>query len=146
MIEPARYHSRVDRAQWCDVIENPLAITSLYLSPPELSNVRIMAVSMHEDGPTVLIKIELPFFPDKPPLRWRQSGFNAAIMELRLFGVSELRLDGWTINNVARISLYRKDAVVCCEVVGQSTVISARGLAADVAGVVGYCRALSDGQ
>ena len=144
MIEPARYHSRVDRAQWCDVIENPLAITSLYLSPPELSNVRIMAVSMNEDGPTVLIKIELPVFPDKPPLRWRRSGFNAAIMELRLFGISELRLEGWTVNNVAAILLYKNGAEVCFEAVGRSTVFSARGLTADVAGVAGYCRAVSD--
>ena len=57
-------------------------------------------------------------------------------MELRLFGISELRLEGWTVNNVAGISLYRNGAEVCFEAVGQSTVNSARGLTADVAGVV----------
>jgi hypothetical protein len=134
----------VDSENWLDVIENPLAITNVYSSHPDLSRVRVMRLELDEQGPTLLIRIELPTFPDTPPLRWRRHCYDAAIMELRLFGVSELRIDGWTTDNVGGISLYRNGDSVRFQSLGRGTSVSATGVGADVHRIEGYRRGAAD--
>ena len=131
----------MDQAKWWNAVENPLAVTNIYSEPPELAEVRIMHVEVDEQGPTALVKLELPAFPDKPPLRWHQHENNAAILELRLFGISKLHLEGWTTNNTATVTLLRGGGLVNLEIIGHDMHLSASGIAADIHRIEGYRRA-----
>jgi hypothetical protein len=112
---------------------------------PDLSDVRIISLTLQDDGPTVLIRLVLATFPDRPPVRWQRHAYNAAILELRLFGASGLRLEGWSTDNVATVSLVRNVASVHLEMVGPGVLFLAHGIAADVSRIEGYHRASAAG-
>lgn len=69
-------------AHWWEAVENRSAVTSMYSTPPALNYVRIMHVALDDDGPTLLVKINMPVLPDNPPVRWQRQQYNAAVLEL----------------------------------------------------------------
>jgi hypothetical protein len=130
---------RVQSMKWWHAVEDPGALESMYSVLPELADVSILSVAMQRDGPTVLIRLILPVFPDQPPVRWRH-GYNAAILELRLFGVSGLLMKGWTNDNIGTVTLVREAASIELKISGPGVLFSANAIAVDISHVKGYQR------
>src|ERR1041385_3257079 len=99
-----------------------------------------MYVELDENGAALLIKIELPTYPDKPPLRWQHLGHTTATLKIRLIGVSELQIRGWTTHNSADIVVNRVGNSVEFRASGNGLLISANSVSADVCRIEGYHR------
>jgi hypothetical protein len=125
---------------WWDATANPTAVTSIYSEVPQLRGIRVMSVFVQDDGPTMLIRCCLPTFPDRPPLKWQHRAYNAAVLELRLLGVSGVRLEGWSNDNVGTVALTRNESSVRLEISGSRILVAADALDAEITHVEGYHR------
>lgn len=83
---------------WYHQCENPQAVDTLYSSAPTLERWKLREVSVHEDGPRVDLRADLPHFPDFPPERWH-SEFTVAQVTVSLMGVTDFFFTGWAQNN-----------------------------------------------
>jgi hypothetical protein len=130
----------VQNANWWEATTNPSAVTSIYSQVPQLRDVRVMSVLLQDDGPTVLVRCSLPTVPDKPSLKWKRHAYDAAIVELRLLSVSEVRLESWSNESTGTLALTRNGSAVRCEISGPRIVFAADAIAVDITHVAGYHR------
>jgi len=55
------------------------------------------------------LRFDLYKFPVSPPKKWVSQGFNTVQISLRLLGVEDIRLSGWSSNCFIDINLTRID-------------------------------------
>ena len=77
---------------WYESLEKNLFIKNLYSEIPELNNVRIDAIRMVDEGRKITLNFIMPFYADKPPVKWAGLGYNAVFVELDFFDAQELCL------------------------------------------------------
>jgi hypothetical protein len=99
-----------------------------------------MSIHLDDDGPTVLVRCSLPTFPDKPTLRWKHRDYNAVLVELRLLGASDVRLERWSNESTATVSLKSNGSAVRVTISGPAIQFAAKALSVDINHVEGYCR------
>ena len=81
---------------WISACDNPRALERLYGSTEGLESVDLHEVVLHRDGPRLVLRFDLPRFPDRPvPPRWSPAA-NVLQAEVSFWGVADLRLAGWT--------------------------------------------------
>lgn len=85
---------------WYDVVEKNEFLQKLYISIPDLINVRILNIQLCEGGSRAKVSLLLPVLVDNPPLKWKQLGYDTAIINLDLFAVSSTSLE-YKSNNFA---------------------------------------------
>jgi hypothetical protein len=91
---------------WLDLVDRAEAIRAVFMeAEPSLDAVRLHEVVFHQDGPTVTLRFDLAEFPAIPPPKWLKAKHNTVQMKLALDVVSEVKLEGWTRNNVGKIEL-----------------------------------------
>jgi len=125
---------------WIEHLQNPQALSRLYKVVPELDRVELTRLELDRDGPTLLLTIVLPRFPDRPPGRWMRSGFNTATLRLRLFAVSSYLQSGWQTENTVRVEMSRTGESISLTAVGERMKLEIICGFIDVAGVAGYFR------
>jgi hypothetical protein len=108
---------------WTDCIGNKKPIENLYSVPPSLNGVRVLEVSLHQDGPFVSIRINLNEFPDAPPKEWVANGFNRVQITLMFIEVEDLKIRGWSSNNIVDVVIERRSDRVSVIMRGQGTEI-----------------------
>ncbi|MEU3526900.1 Imm50 family immunity protein [Streptomyces sp. NPDC038707] len=97
---------------WTSALNNPHGIDAVYQgSPPELNGVHVHEISLHEDGPTLRLRIDLPLYPVHPPRKWAAQGFNTVQIEISFSGIQDITLKGFGTNIVADISLSKKHGI-----------------------------------
>ncbi|MFF4716764.1 Imm50 family immunity protein [Streptomyces eurythermus] len=97
---------------WTSALNNPHGIDAIYHgSPPELNGVHVHEVALHQDGPTLKLRFDLPIYPSQPPGKWAAQGFNTVQVEISLSGVRDITLDGFGTNIVADVSLTKKNDI-----------------------------------
>jgi hypothetical protein len=94
---------------WIQYVDNPKPITSIYQQLPVLQQVRILEAQLLQDGPEVLLRIDLNEFPASPPLKWIAGKFNRVQMKLSLIDVSDVQIAGWCTDNVGNIEISQYD-------------------------------------
>ncbi|RAP20672.1 hypothetical protein C2W64_03890 [Brevibacillus laterosporus] len=77
---------------WYESLEKNIFIKNLYTTIPELSNVRIDAIKLIDEGRKVTLNFIMPIFADKPPAKWVGLGYNAVFVEVDFFDAQELCL------------------------------------------------------
>lgn len=77
---------------WHRVLERNQFISSLYQEVPTLSNIRIIAIKITDEGRRVSLSFIMPKFADNPPSKWLNSGYNTVFVELDFFDVQELNV------------------------------------------------------
>jgi hypothetical protein len=98
---------------WIDAVSNPQGLQEIYSGdPPSLVGVDVHGVSIEREGPTLRLILDLPGYPDNPPMKWRRSGFNAIQVELLFGGVNDLSLTGISTEVLADIDIRRDGGVV----------------------------------
>ncbi|WP_405991253.1 Imm50 family immunity protein [Streptomyces sp. NBC_00986] len=91
---------------WTSLVQNPEGITSVYQgSPPELLDVHVHEVCLHRDGPALRVRLDLPSYPENPPRKWAAQGFNTVQIEVTFSGLREVKLNGFSTNMTATISI-----------------------------------------
>ena len=93
---------------WLDELENPEAINSVFETAPSLDEVEIVSVSMDRDGPTVVLAVALHESPSKPSPRWQRTGANAVTLNLQMFAVEAVKMEGWSTDNKVKLTIVRE--------------------------------------
>ena len=97
---------------WLDHVRGAEFLKSLYrAAPPSSSGVRLRKLVLDQDGPGSRWTLDLAEFPDEPPSAWTEKGFNQLQIELDFAPLTELRMEGWGLNNVGEIRLDRAGGV-----------------------------------
>ncbi|SMD18033.1 Imm50 family immunity protein [Sporomusa malonica] len=81
---------------WHESLEKSTFITNLYTEVPQLVDVRISQIKIHDEGDRVSLIFDMPYFADKPPKKWVALGHNTVIVHLDFFGIKEIMI---TSNN-----------------------------------------------
>ena len=108
---------------WIECVGNRKPIETLYSKPPSLNGVRVLEVTLHQDGPRVSLRVDLNEFPDRPPRKWTAGGFNRVQLILVLIEVRSLSIQGWSLNNVVDAILERTSDGVVLRLHGRGTAI-----------------------
>lgn len=87
---------------WCDFLSRNYFLKSLYNEMPELKNVRIEEISIHEEGQMVTITFDMPYYADNPPKKWKELEDNVVLVSLDFFQLQEISI-------TANSSYYRGD-------------------------------------
>lgn len=95
---------------WLDCISDPRPVQAIYgTTPPSLRNVTLHEVCLHREGPRVMMRFDLADFPDQPPKKWRDHGYDVAQVVVMLIGVWEISLQNWTSNPVVNLAIAREN-------------------------------------
>jgi hypothetical protein len=90
---------------WIDLVGSAEFLRKLFPEAPSLHGVRVLEVSLHQDGPRALIRFDLNEFPKQPPAKWMQSRANRVQIRLMGIGVRDMEIRGWSANDVADIEV-----------------------------------------
>ena len=77
---------------WTEYIENTKFLIQLFKGVPELSNVVIEHFDINYYGYEIKIVIKLPQLINEIPSKWKKNDYNAAIIELDLWAVTQLNI------------------------------------------------------
>ena len=82
------------RMAWYDLTANPKVVHGYYSAAPALDHMDLQGVRLHNDGPVLYLSAYLTPFPDIPSKRW-PAGANTAQIDIALWGVRSLGIEGW---------------------------------------------------
>jgi len=91
---------------WYDLTSNPKVVHGYYSAPPALDHLDLHGVRLHRDGPVLHLSADLTPFPDMPSKRW-PVGANTAQIDVALWGVRSLAIDGWATDMLGVLTLER---------------------------------------
>lgn len=89
---------------WWKLSENPQALISIFGSETEiplLDRVNLKSLELDANGPVLMLRLDLPKFPPRPPARWQQ--YNQLQIELLFIDLTFVHLDHWSTNNLCSI-------------------------------------------
>jgi Immunity protein 50 len=102
-----------DVSSWVDLLSEPQGIRASYGDHvPDLTAVDLHEVILHRDGPRATLRLDLPEFPESPPRKWADQGFNVVQVDLMLVGVVCLSIDGWVTRAIVGLAVERREDVV----------------------------------
>ncbi|MFJ8195414.1 Imm50 family immunity protein [Streptomyces sp. NPDC096152] len=68
---------------------------SLYGRVPDLSDVRIRSMNLSRAGPTLTLRIDLPYFPRSAPRKWIDAGADTVQCQFQFLAVENISLTCW---------------------------------------------------
>ena len=94
---------------WADLLDGPRTIRAVFGIAPSLDHVELHSILLNRDGPSETLKIELAEaeFSSFPPHKWREAGFNRAIVRLQCWGVRELDIRGLETEPILDLKIER---------------------------------------
>ncbi|GAB2625327.1 hypothetical protein Aab01nite_19400 [Paractinoplanes abujensis] len=123
---------------WTQALGNPEGILAVYGGePPELAAVHVHEVTLHRDGPSLTVTVDLPVFPARPPAKWVRERYDVVQIQLRFFGLTDVELRGFGTDPMADIVLSPGDPVRV-EIVSPVLTLTASAGFVDVAGISAY--------
>jgi hypothetical protein len=79
-----------------EFIANPETLRAIYGYIPQVKeSVRIRSLNLNWRGPTLIIRVDLPRFPDPAPQDWLATEFDTVQCHLRFLAVQNLSLRSW---------------------------------------------------
>jgi hypothetical protein len=93
-------------SDWLSFLDDQRPITAIFgEAVPALNGVTIHELTVNYNGGYVLVNFDLPEFPKDPPKKWVNQGFNVVRVELAVYGVQQLSIDGWQAGLAANMAL-----------------------------------------
>jgi hypothetical protein len=89
---------------WYSACDNPQALTRLFTSVGDVSDVEMHEAVLHRDGPRLQLRFDISSFPDRPSPRWHPS-YNTLQVQVSFWGLDDLRIEGWPTRITGRLSL-----------------------------------------
>lgn len=98
---------------WLDVLNDDRGVRAIYGDKtPSLGSVEIHEISMRNEGPRVMFRFDLADYPEDPPKKWADQGFNVVQVQLMLVGTLDFSLQGWSHETVIDLSLEKEGKMV----------------------------------
>ncbi|GID25666.1 Imm50 family immunity protein [Paractinoplanes brasiliensis] len=127
-------------AGWTQALGNPEGILTVYGGDvPELVAVSVHELTIERDGPSLTVTFDLPSYPADPPAKWVRGRFNVVQVRLRLFGLTDLEVSGFSTDPVVDIGLTAGDPVHLA-IRSTELTVTASAAFADLAGFSAYQR------
>ena len=120
---------------WVDLIKNTKFLIQLFDSVPELNDVEIEQFNINYYGREIKMIIRLPQLIDDIPIKWKQKNYNAALVEIDFWDVTQFALS--MDNNIkkSRIIINKNNDTIVVKVQG--------GINAKFSTVGGYIQSVS---
>jgi len=68
---------------WLDLIDNARFLSKLFPDqPPSLSAIRLHEIQLHQDGPRIILRLDLNEYPASPPDKWSVADCNTVQVPL----------------------------------------------------------------
>lgn len=104
-----------------ELLENPTAL-EIFTKEPTLDEIFLSKLLFEAEGPTITITMQVSEVPDRAPAKWLRREYNAVAIELQALAVNRVELKGWSVDNVARISLTKApDSTIRVSATGSAT-------------------------
>jgi hypothetical protein len=99
---------------WYEYLGKNNFLTTLYTEVPQLVDVRISQIKIHDEGRRITIVFDMPCFPDKPPKKWVELGYNTAVIEVDFHDIQEILIKSFSSSYRGNIEIQRDttDSVV----------------------------------
>lgn len=92
---------------WTDFLIDKSKIISIYGNKiPSLQEVDLHEVILNRDGPRIVLRFDLPEFPDSPPKKWLALGFNRVQVQLMVLNIHELAIENFSTECKCNIIIY----------------------------------------
>jgi hypothetical protein len=123
---------------WISACDNLQALERLYTSLEGLESVNLHEVVLHRGGPRLILRFDLPRFPDRErPPRWSPEA-NTLQVELSFWGTADVRLTGWTPENRGVLATLVDGDVKQVTFTSESTELRAAFVSARIDGLSAY--------
>jgi hypothetical protein len=123
---------------WFDVLDDARGIRAIYGDDaPPLEAVVLHEITLHRDGPRVVLRFDLPAFPSRPPEKWVSQGCNVVQVQLLLSGVESVSIQGLSTHSVVDIAVAGDGRKVRVTTSG-SSVIDVLALDASITSISAY--------
>ncbi|MFJ9740346.1 Imm50 family immunity protein [Streptomyces sp. NPDC101166] len=87
-----------------ELIINPDALHSIYGAAPVLGDVvRVRSININWRGPTVTLRVDLPYFPEAAPQSWLDASLDTVQCHLQFLAVENMTIQAWEPPATARI-------------------------------------------
>ncbi|MFI9052873.1 Imm50 family immunity protein [Streptomyces sp. NPDC053427] len=90
---------------WEDLLGNADRLRAFYSTVPPLAHVVLRSVHFSRYGPTAVLRLDLPKFPDRPLPEWAEQGCDRLQCHLRFLAVEGLAMRRWEPPVVADVKL-----------------------------------------
>ncbi|WP_433349412.1 Imm50 family immunity protein [Micromonospora sp. CA-111912] len=117
---------------------NPQGLREIFRGDvPSLDAVDVHDFLIDREGPTLRIRLDLRTFPADPPVKWRRSGFNTVQVELLFGGISNLSLEGVSVDMVADVNI-RRDVKIALAITSPTVRVTATSASVTISRIAGY--------
>ena len=97
---------------WIDYLLDSKPISMIFgQCVPTLKSIVVHEINLHHDGPRILLRFDLAGFPERPPKKWVESGFNRVQLRLLMLGVRELKLIGLQSTIQVDLEIFKDDCL-----------------------------------
>ncbi|MGJ7414467.1 Imm50 family immunity protein [Streptomyces cinereoruber] len=123
---------------WTSLLVDPSGIERIYDGRvPDLRRLNLHSVEFNREGPSLLLKFDMPSYPENPPAKWKKQGFNVVQVTIGLSGVKNSKLNGFTTSPVVDITL-RSQGEITLDVDSNSLQIHATAATVYVSSISAY--------
>ncbi|MFI6406690.1 Imm50 family immunity protein [Streptomyces sp. NPDC050548] len=77
---------------WVKFLDPNSRLRDLYGKFPERSEVQLQSLCLRPAGPTILMRLDLPVFPEKVPAAWALAGCDTVQVTLEFLAADEVRV------------------------------------------------------
>ncbi|WP_055105780.1 Imm50 family immunity protein [Paenibacillus ihumii] len=124
---------------WYKVLERNNFLVSLYEQVPELKDVRIAEVNIHDEGRVVAVKFDMPYYAERPPKKWVELGENTVAVRIDLSAIQEITLNSGSFDFKANIEIFKDEAnLIVVKITGTVNALI-KAESGFIQSVTGYC-------
>ncbi|MET9351289.1 Imm50 family immunity protein [Streptomyces termitum] len=92
--------------RWTSLLADSSGIERIYSGrAPDLTGLNLHSIEFNREGPSLLLRFDMPSYPENPPEKWKKQGFNTIQVTIGLSGVKNPVLNGFTTSPVVDITL-----------------------------------------
>lgn len=110
MMTESSIHLRGEKELWYETLDKNKFLVSLYGQVPELKNVRIAEVNIHDEGRIIAIIFDMPYYAEFPPEKWVELNSNTVSVRVDLSAVHEIKLDSGKLDYRANIEILKDES------------------------------------
>lgn len=92
---------------WYETLERNYFLINLYENVPELKDVRISKINIHDEGRIVAITFDMPRYAESPPKKWKDFEGNTVSVRVDFSAVHELSLASSSIDYKGDIEVFK---------------------------------------
>ncbi|MFI6766626.1 Imm50 family immunity protein [Streptomyces sp. NPDC050355] len=80
---------------WEDLISSTDKLREHYSKIPPLAQVTLRSIHLSQYGPTIILRLDLPTFPDRPLPEWTDQGCDRLQCHVRFLAVEDFSMRRW---------------------------------------------------